>query len=194
MKSLSYLSVITEKLNDWQYNLLWQLPNIVIAGLLIVIFYIVAKSMKWFVHFTLEKRHRRALAGVISVFIFWAIILIGLLVAVTLIFPSVQPADMLSTLGIGSVAFGFAFKDILQNLLSGILILLHQPFKIGDTIRINGFEGTVDEIATRATYLTSENGNIIVIPNAIIYTGALVVLTHTTRIQENRGTKSIEAI
>ncbi|MFG0436058.1 hypothetical protein [Morganella morganii] len=70
MKSLSYLSVITEKLNDWQYNLLWQLPNIVIAGLLIVIFYILAKSMKWFVHFTLEKRHRRALAGVISVFIF----------------------------------------------------------------------------------------------------------------------------
>lgn len=175
MLSLSSLSIIHDKLNDWQHGMLELLPNIVTACVLLVLFYVFAKVVKWLTNIALQKRQRPALAGVIGVFMFWIVMLIGLLVAVTLIFPSVQPVDMLSTLGIGSVAFGFAFKDILQNLLSGILVLLHQPFKIGDTIRINSFEGIVNEIATRATYLTSENGDIIVIPNANIYTGTLVV-------------------
>ncbi len=175
MQSFLSFALISEKLNHWQQGLLYQTPNIVSACLLLIFFYIVSKGIKWFVHMALTKRQRPALADVISIFIFWLIMLIGSLVAITLIFPSVQPVDMLSTLGIGSVAFGFAFKDILQNLLSGILVLLHQPFKIGDTIRINGFEGVVEDIATRATYLLAENGDIIVIPNAIIYTGTLVV-------------------
>lgn len=55
------------------------------------------------------------------------------------------------------------------------IILLHQPLKTGDTQQINGFQGVVKEIATRATYLDSENGDVIVIPNAVIYTGTLRV-------------------
>ena len=52
----------------------------------------------------------------------------------------------MSALGIGSVAIGFAFKDIFQNLLSGILILLSEPFRIGDSIVVNSLEGTVEDI------------------------------------------------
>ncbi len=59
----------------------------------------------------------------------------------------------MSALGIGSVAIGFAFKDIFQNLLSGILILLGEPFKIGDDIIVSGMEGNVEDIQIRATYL-----------------------------------------
>ena len=58
----------------------------------------------------------------------------------------------MSALGIGSVAIGFAFKDIFQNLLSGVLILLSEPFKIGDDIIVNGLEGTVEDIQIRATF------------------------------------------
>ncbi len=59
---------------------------------------------------------------------------LGLLIVATIIFPSISPANLLSTLGIGSIAIGFAFKDILQNWLAGLLILLRQPFRQGDQI------------------------------------------------------------
>ncbi|WP_192499416.1 mechanosensitive ion channel domain-containing protein [Skermanella pratensis] len=62
----------------------------------------------------------------------WGLTLPGLLVAVTAMFPSVRPVDLFSLLGISSVAIGFAFKDILQNFLAGILILLRQPLRLGD--------------------------------------------------------------
>ena len=64
------------------------------------------------------------------------------LVVATIVFPSVNPADLLATLGIGSVAIGFAFKDIPQNWLSGPLILYRQPFKDRRQIVSGGFEGT----------------------------------------------------
>ena len=62
----------------------------------------------------------------------------------TIVLPSLKPADLLATLGIGSVAIGFAFKGILQNWLSGLLtlILYRQPCKTGDQIVSGGFEGT----------------------------------------------------
>jgi len=83
----------------------------------------------------------------------------------------------MSALGIGSVAIGFAFKDIFQNLLSGILILLGEPFKIGDDIIVSGMEGTVEDIQIRATFLRSPDGRRIVIPNATVYTSAVTVNT-----------------
>ena len=83
-----------------------------------------------------------------STFIIFFGVLIGLVIAI----PGFTPAQLMSALGIGSVAIGFAFKDIFQNLLSGVLILLSEPFKIGDDIIVNGMEGTVEDIQIRATF------------------------------------------
>ena len=79
--------------------------------------------------------------------------LVEVLVAMTIIFPSVRPVDLLATLGVGSVAIGFAFKDVLQNLLAGMLILVRQPFRRGDQIVAGTFEGTVEHIQARATLI-----------------------------------------
>src|SRR5690242_13054378 len=91
----------------------------------------------------------RKVEAFIQGFFWWAIILFGLLVIAAIVFPSVKPADVLATLGIGSVAIGFAFKDILQNWLSGLLILYRQPFCQGDQIVSGSFEGTVEAIEAR---------------------------------------------
>lgn len=64
----------------------------------------------------------------------WALLTLGLLVAVTITFPSLTAQSLLSTLGIGGVAIGFAFRDIFTNLLSGLILLVTQPFRIGDQI------------------------------------------------------------
>ena len=71
----------------------------------------------------------------------------------------------------------FAFKDILQNFLAGILILLTEPFKLDDQIIFNDYEGTVEHIQTRATTIRTYDGRRVVIPNAELFTNAVTVNT-----------------
>ena len=87
------------------------------------------------------------------------------------------PGRLVSVLGIGGVAIGFAFKDIFQNLLAGILILLRRPFRIGDEITTGGFTGTVEAIETRATFIRTYDGRRVIIPNGDVYTKPVTVIS-----------------
>jgi small-conductance mechanosensitive channel len=82
-----------------------------------------------------------------------------------------------SVLGLSSVAIGFAYRDILQNFLSGILLLLSEPFRIGDQIKSGDFEGTVSNIETRATFITTYDGRRIVVPNSMLFVNPVTVNT-----------------
>ena len=105
------------------------------------------------------------------------LMLLGVLVAVTVAFPSMTPAKLFSALGIGGIAIGFAFKDILQNFLAGILLLIRHPFRAGDEIVAGEFTGTVESIETRATYIRTYDGQRIIVPNSVIYTQPVTVIT-----------------
>ena len=105
------------------------------------------------------------------------IILLGLLVAVTVAFPSMTPAKLFSVLGLGGVAIGFAFKDIFQNLVAGILLLIRHPFRAGDEIISGSYTGTVESIEARATYIRTYDGQRIIVPNSVIYTEPVTVIT-----------------
>ena len=83
----------------------------------------------------------------------------------------------MSALGIGSVAIGFAFKDIFQNFLAGILILITKPFRVNDQIVFKEYEGTVEDIQTRATYLKTYDGRRVVLPNGELFTNSVTVNT-----------------
>jgi small conductance mechanosensitive channel len=73
------------------------------------------------------------------------------------------------------VAIGFAFQNILQNFLAGILLLLQEPFDLGDWISVTGIEGTVEDIQTRATIVATKDGNRVMIPNAVLFTSPVSV-------------------
>lgn len=96
---------------------------------------------------------------------------------------------MIQLLGISGVAIGFAFRDILQNFLAGILILLTEPFQINDQIVFQDFEGTVENIQTRATKLRTYDGRQIVIPNSELFTNSVTVNTafESRRLEYNVG-------
>ena len=104
----------------------------------------------------------------------WAV---GVLIASTMVFPGLRMGDIVGLLGLSSVAIGFAFQDIFKNFLAGILLLLHEPFKLGDQIQIGNFEGTVEDIAIRSTQIRTYQGERIVIPNATIFTSEIRVFT-----------------
>ncbi|KDF03870.1 hypothetical protein AE30_02524 [Acinetobacter baumannii BIDMC 56] len=153
--------------------------EICIAIVVFLIFWLLTKLFKFFVRKTLENRSytRQNLVLVLNRVGSTAILFFGFLIALVIMIPGFRPGQLMSALGIGSVAIGFAFKDIFQNLLSGILILLSEPFRIGDSIVVNSLEGTVEDIQIRATFLRSPDGRRIVIPNATVYTSALTVNT-----------------
>lgn len=103
--------------------------------------------------------------------------LIAFLIAAAVAFPSVSAADLFNLLGIGGVAIGFAFRDVLQNLLAGILILLTRPFVIEDQIRVGPYEGTVDDVWVRATVLRTYDNQRVLIPNATLFTDKITIIT-----------------
>ena len=87
----------------------------------------------------------------------------------------VDVSALVAGLGLTGFALGFALKDTISNLLSGVLILLHKPFVVGDVITIAGFAGKVVTIDLRYTELNSE-GNKILIPNAKLFTDPVTVV------------------
>lgn len=158
----------------------WErVPYLLIAIIVFTVFMLLSKVFKFFVRKTLSDRSytKQNLVLVLNRVGSSAIMFIGFLIAMVIAIPGFTPGQLMSALGIGSVAIGFAFKDIFQNLLSGILILLGEPFKIGDDIIVSGMEGTVEDIQIRATYLRSPDGRRIVIPNATVYTSPVTVNT-----------------
>jgi small-conductance mechanosensitive channel len=155
----------------------WILPNLGIALVVFLIFLGIGWGARAAVSRFFNYRRRPDLAALLAGFARWSIIALGLLVVAAIVFPSVKPADVLATLGVGSIAIGFAFKDILQNWLAGLLILLRQPFRQGDQIVVGKHEGTVERIEARATLITTYDGKRVIIPNSSVYTEAVTVNT-----------------
>ena len=168
---------IVEKIDTWLDGFIRNVPNIVLGIILFIAMIYVGRWAGRLVKKQMSKRGRDNFGEILGGFLKYTIVIVGLMLALTVISPNLKPADLIAGLGVSSVAIGFAFKDILQNWLAGILILLRQPFKIGDQIVVNGYEGTVDRIETRATVITTYDGQDVVIPNGDIYTNAVQVKT-----------------
>jgi small conductance mechanosensitive channel len=162
------------------------LPNLVLAFLIFFGFYVIGKRTNSIVRVMTDKRQKARNVGIILGKLAQSgVITAGILVTLTVIFPSFQPGSLIQLLGIGSVAIGFAFHDIFQNFLAGILLLLTGPFRVGDEISVDMYEGTVEDIETRATTLRTYDGRRIVIPNSDLFTNSVTVYTafRTRRIQ-----------
>ncbi|MBE9061704.1 mechanosensitive ion channel family protein [cf. Phormidesmis sp. LEGE 11477] len=153
------------------------LPNIAIGVVIFILFWIIGRVVRSFVRRQTRHRDTRNVGLVFGRLIQGGLVILGFLIAATVIFPNFNPADALAALGIGGVAIGFAFKDILQNFLAGILILLTEPFELNDQIIFNDYEGTVEHIQTRATTIRTYDGRRVVIPNAELFTNAVIVNT-----------------
>ena len=170
-------STITERVDNILDGALAMLPNLGIALVVLVVGLLLGSLVRRIVNRTARAHERDDLGSVLGGFARAATILFFAAIALTILAPSLSIGSLVSSLGIGSVAIGFAFKDILQNWLAGLLILIRQPFHIGDQIEVKTFEGTVEHIETRATLIRTYDGQRVVIPNSDVYTNAVVVRT-----------------
>lgn len=167
-----------EKIQGMVAGLIVMLPNLILAVIVFVLFVIAARLIRNLVRrVTRSRRNARNLGLVLGRLAQGSIVLVGLFVALSIVLPSFKAGDLIQLLGISSVAIGFAFRDILQNFLAGILILLTEPFQIDDQIIFKEFEGTVENIQTRATTIRTYDGRRIVVPNSELFTNSLTVNT-----------------
>lgn len=136
-----------------------------------------------------QRRRHRTLGLALGRLAQFAIVIMGLLIALVIAVPGFTPGRLIELLGLRSVAIGFAFRDVLQNFLAGILMLVTEPFRIGDQIVFGSYEGTVEDIQTRATIIKTYDSRRVVIPNAELFTNSVTVNTAyaTRRLQYDVG-------
>ena len=157
-------------------TLIERLPYLIAGLLLLGLFYLlgrVARQVIW----TASKRTKidRRLRVLYMRLTFIAIFVFGVLTSLTVIVPSLEFKDVIAGLGFTSFVIGFATKDILNNLFSGLLILWREPFKWNDHIQIGGNQGRVENIGVRATQLRKDDGELILIPNGEMYSSTLTI-------------------
>jgi small-conductance mechanosensitive channel len=152
------------------------LPNLLLAILIFFAFLLLGAAGKSLARRWVQRQRRhQGIALLMARLVQTTILVLGFLIALSVVAPSFKAGDLIKLLGVGTVAIGFAFQNILQNFLAGILLLLQEPFQLGDFISVTGIEGTVYDIQSRATIVSTKDGRQVVIPNAVLFTSPVAV-------------------
>jgi small conductance mechanosensitive channel len=153
-------------------------PAVLAALLVVTLFWGVAALIRRVLRATLPRLTTdKTLSSLVKQGAFYTICLVGVFVAAGAL--GFDPENVATGLGLTSLAFGFALKDILSNFVSGILLLLLRPFELGDQIVVGETEGSVQRIELRATQIRTYNGRIVYVPNADIFTSRVINDTAT---------------
>lgn len=183
-----FIDVFTQRLDDIAQAAMDHAPALAMAGLILLFTWAVAWIAGRLIGRLFTRAGpRRSLQVFFRKLSLIAIWIVGILVAATVAFPSITPAKLLSALGLGSIAIGFAFKDIFENFIAGMLILLREPFRLGDFVSCEDIEGEVCEITVRDTRLRKVNGEMVTLPNGMLFKNAV-------RVQTSEDHRRIDAV
>jgi small conductance mechanosensitive channel len=153
-------------------NFIAGIPNLLTALAIFVVSLYLARILSNLLKRVLQRR--RAPAGVIHLLgelVLWAIVIAGTITALERFFPVTA---FLAGLGILGFTVGFALQDIMKNFASGVILLLQQPFHVGETIGVKGFDGTVLAIDLRATEMRAADGRVVILPNADVLANPII--------------------
>lgn len=176
---VAFRAVLVDRLETLARSAVEVAPQVIAALLLLGVTWALARIGRWAV-FAVARRAgaRQGLADVLRMLAATAVWVAGLLIAATVAFPTVTPGKALTALGLGSIAIGFAFKDIFENFFAGVLILIRQPFDIGDHVQADDIEGRVEAISVRDTRIRQTDGQLVVTPNARLFQNPVTVRTN----------------
>lgn len=173
----SRLAPVAEKAREYLLDLLAFLPVLLVALLVVLVFWFLARvAGRWerlpvggAQHQFIRMRIRQGVQALI--------LLVGLALASEVLGITALVGALLGTAGIAGIVLGFAFKDIVENYLAGVILTIRQPFAPNDLIRIGEHQGKVVRLTSRDTVLMTLDGNHLRIPNAAIFNGTIVNFT-----------------
>lgn len=174
------VDIVIAKINSWLAHFIELLPNLVVAIIVVILFYLFARTAR-----SLSKKLFRqfsdkpVLHGLLARFIFLTIVSIGLIIALNVLQLEKTVTSLLAGAGVIGLALGFAFQDISANFISGALLAIRRPIIVGDVVESNGYMGTVEKIDLRETIIQTFQGLHVIIPNKDVLQSAITNYTKT---------------
>jgi small-conductance mechanosensitive channel len=158
---------------NWWQNFMEHLPQIIIGVLILLISIYLARLLSTLVKKALENRPKSDPETIVLLgrLTNWSMIILGIILAFQQ--AGIEISAFLTGLGIIGFTVGFALQDVSKNFIAGILLLMQQPFDIGDAIEVSNHSGAVIEINLRDTVLKTWDGLIVSIPNGDVFTSPI---------------------
>ena len=179
---MDLVNILIERVQEMLTGFVRMLPQLAIALFALTVTWGVAALVRKAVHRIASRTRMRP--SLVALFVTMSGILVwifGILIALAVILPGVTAGSLLAVLGLGSVAVGFAFKDIFENFLAGILIMLRKKMRIGDMIECEGVEGRVEQITLRETYLRLLSAELTIVPNIFLFKNPVRIVTDANK-------------
>jgi small conductance mechanosensitive channel len=171
---------LTDSFQQFGEGFVRRLPYLLAATVAILLTVLVARIVRRGVEGALRRTEaERYVRVVVATLAFYGVVAVGLVVALSL--GGVNLGVLVGSLGLATVALGFALQDIVSNFTAGIVLLLEHPFTEGDHIAIDEAEGEVEEIRVRATRLRAPDGQLVLVPNKLLFTQVLTNATAAMR-------------
>lgn len=182
-------------------SLLTILPNLVVGGVILIIFVIAGKILKRTVGKRLKKKmDDLLLVNFISRVVSLLFIVVGIVIFLNEVGLGGAASGLLAGAGVSALVIGFAFRDIGENFLAGIFLAVGRPFSIGDVIECEGTKGVVKGLKFRDSHVRTFDGRDVFIPNSFLIKNSLSnytrdgLLRHDFLIGIDYGDSPVEAI
>ena len=175
---MNYLKTLNDQIHEMAKGLIQALPSLGIAMVILIVTWLVARSAAHVADRVTAHAHMRAaLKQLVETLVRLGIWLVGILIAATVAVPGLTPAGLFAGLGVGAVAIGFAFQDIFQNFLAGVLIMIREKMRIGDVIECENIVGRVEKITLRETHIRALSNELTIVPNTLLFKNPVKILT-----------------
>ncbi|TCD05549.1 mechanosensitive ion channel family protein [Erythrobacteraceae bacterium CFH 75059] len=179
---MDYVATLQAQLHAMALGFVAQLPNLAFALIAILVTWIAARFAVRIADLLVARTDLRpSLKELLDTLVRVAIWTAGLLFAAMLVMPGLTPASLLAGLGIGAVAIGFAFQDIFENFLAGVLIMARRKMQIGDLVECEGITGRVEHITLRETHVRALSNELTIVPNAVLFKNPVRIVTDEER-------------
>ncbi|MCA8830682.1 mechanosensitive ion channel family protein [Hymenobacter pini] len=168
----------------WQ-QFLYVLPKLLIALVLLVVAIFIANRVSALLGGRLRKRSTDPLlADFLASIGKWVMVGLGLMLALNILGFSGIVGSLVGAAGVSAFIVGFAFKDIAENFLAGVILAFNRPFHINDTVEIKGLIGHVEALNLRITLIRTFDGKHIYLPNSLVLKEPLINYTRDGNLRQ----------
>lgn len=166
-------------LAHWTTQTIEAIPNVLAAIIIFILSLLLARLVANLLRGLLERKGAaNHVVQLLAQLLYWTIVVVGVVTALQRFF---DVTAFLAGLGIIGFTVGFALQDVMKNFAAGIILLLQQPFRVGEAISVAGFEGTILAIDLRSTEMSTFDGRRVSIPNGTVLTNPIINYTRAAR-------------
>jgi small conductance mechanosensitive channel len=160
---------LVQSFEEFWASIIARLPNFIISLLVLAIFVVIGNLLYRFFRAKMQLRWKDSIiASFLGEFVKWTFYIIGIAFAMFNLGWGGAASSLLAGAGVTAIIIGFAFKNIAENFLAGILLTLSRPFVIGDIIEVSGVKGPAVHLDLRSTRIKTADGRDIFIPNSMV--------------------------